>query len=234
MQSIPPSLRKALCDTILNCSPLEEISLRSLFISDEHLSLWERYLPGLEGLDYLARTEALIDFLVNRANRANENGLVLFLRAVRDDTHTEDGCYARLDSLANQVEATLHEQVGSGRYAEKARPDEKSMLLEDVQVTLRKNKEGWFLQAKNVSLRPLRKVTIFLHPGQALWVNKHKLSLGVMLPTAVSTPWPLTFSIKQLQSIIDREAYQLGIEVVYLPQPGSQTVRLQKLLDFLV
>lgn len=231
MKGIPPSLNEALRNVLVDCSPLEDVHLRALFVSDERLALWERHLPSLEGLNHLTRIEALIGYLINQANQANENGLVLFLRVLRDETDTREACYERLDRLADQVVVVLREQSETGSHTEKTRLDEKNLLLADVQVTLRQDKKGWFLQAQNISQRPLKKVTFFLHPGPALWVNKHKLSLGTLLPTDVSTSGPIIISIKQPQGSIEREAYQLGIEVVYLPQPGNQPLRLQKLLE---
>lgn len=233
MKGIPPLLYKVLRNAILDCSTLEDVHLHALFFNDGRLALWEKHLPGLEGLDRLARTEALINFLVNRVNWSNENGLVLFLRVLRDETDVGEACYDRLGKLADQVAVALQQQEETESSVIKMRQSEKSLLLADVKVILRQDKNGWFLQAQNVGQRQLKKVTIFLHPGQALWVNKHRFSLGTLLPTAVSTAGPLTISIKQSQGGIDKVAYQLGIEVVYLPQLGSQPIRLQKLLEIL-
>lgn len=228
MKGIPPSLHQALRNEIINCCPLEETLLRAWF-KDDRLALWESHLPGFEGLNRLARAEALIDFLVNRANRSEENGLVLFLRVLRDETDVGEACHERLDWLANQVVTNLQEQAVTEEL-----PEEKSLLLAEVKVTLWRERNGWFLQVQNVSQRSLKKVTIFLHSGQALWINKYRLSFGILLPTAVSTPVPLTISIKQPKCGKVREAYQLIIEAVYLPQSGGQPTRLQKSLEILV
>ena len=234
MKGIPPTLYKVLRSAILDCSTLEDVHLHALFVNDGRLALWEKHLPGFEGLNRLARAEALIDFLVNRVNWTNENGLVLFLHVLRDETDVGEACYDRLGKLAYQVAVALQQLEETKSSVKKTRQGEKSLLLADVKVMLRQDKDGWFLQAQNVGQRQLKKVTIFLHPGQALWVNKHRLSLGTLPPTAVSTAGPLSISLKQpLDSSMGKVAYQLGIEVVYLPQSGSQPIRLQKLLEIL-
>lgn len=238
VKGIPPSLYRMVRNVLVDCSSLTYTDLHALFTNDDddHLALWKNHLPSFEGLDPLTRAEILIDFLVNQANQADENGLVLFLHALRDDTDVteREACYERLHTVAKHVEAALREQERKELHdVEKTKLYEKSIFLADVKVTLRQKKDGWALQAQNIGQWSLKKLTIFLHPGRSLWVNKHKLSLGTLPPAALSAAIPLAISVKQPQSNIDKEAYQLSIEVLYLPQLGGHPIRLQESLEIL-
>lgn len=174
-------------------------------------------------------------YLFRQENEVGENGLACFLRVIRDETDPEDAWYLQLDALANQVVmAHVGEEAMTVSVANPPASDERRLLLGDLRVTLRRAQQEWTLQVQNGGERPLMRVTLYLHPGQALWVNKHQVRFGTLQPAAVSAPVPLMLSIKQPTSQVHKAAYPMGVEVVYLCPPNSRPQRLQKQIHIIV
>jgi hypothetical protein len=86
---------------LLDCAPLGERELRSLFV-DDRLSPWRNQLPSAENPQ--ARVESLIAFLHGKHNVLGENGLVLFLQVAAERLDETDACRGRLVAMAQQLQ----------------------------------------------------------------------------------------------------------------------------------
>ena len=97
MSDIPHEFNQQLVQVLLQCAPLgSDRELRTLF-SNALLAAWRDDLP--DSSNSRARAEALMAFLVSRANNNGENGLVLFLYVLHERMDPRDACQARLREL---------------------------------------------------------------------------------------------------------------------------------------
>lgn len=102
---IPPNLNKEIRQALLDCGPLDTpASLRAVFI-DNRISIWQNDLP--EANSKTERVDQVISFLYKKQNDAGENGLVLFMKVLRDGEDQKDACYHRLTALASRLEQEL-------------------------------------------------------------------------------------------------------------------------------
>jgi hypothetical protein len=86
---------------LLDCAPLVERELRSLFV-DDRLSPWRNQLPSADAAQ--ARAESLIAFLHGKHNVLGENALVLFLQVAAERLDETDACRGRLLAMAQQLQ----------------------------------------------------------------------------------------------------------------------------------
>jgi hypothetical protein len=99
--SISSAVHGQLRQVLLDCAPLGERELQSLFV-DDRLSPWRNHLPAADTTQ--ARVENLIAFLHNKHNVLGENGLVLFLQVIAERLDKADACRGRLLDIAQQLE----------------------------------------------------------------------------------------------------------------------------------
>lgn len=96
---LPPKILNQLRQLLPICGPFESNKrLRECF-TDDRIAHWRNQLPEAESIE--SRVDALIDFLFQRRNSGQENGLVLFLDYLRDRVSPEDSCHAQLVEVAN-------------------------------------------------------------------------------------------------------------------------------------
>lgn len=96
---LPPKILNQLRQLLPICGPFESNKrLRECF-TDGRIAHWRNQLPEAESIE--SRVDALIDFLFQRRNSGQENGLVLFLDYLKDKVSPEDSCHAQLVEVAN-------------------------------------------------------------------------------------------------------------------------------------
>jgi hypothetical protein len=222
MNGLPPDLYNEIREGIIDCCL--ESDFRHLFV-DARLALWRDHVPGFTGLSPLARAEALIHFLVRQATINDENGLVLFVTALSDRFDPEDSCHQQLKQLASQLTQTL--TATEAESLEPEIPVDSSLLLGNVKISLKAEKDHWLLQAQNIGQKGIKKAALYIRGSQTVWVNKDRIRLGTLAPQAISTATPIQISVKQPQNVGQNRTYQLGAEIVYQVQDNGRPVRLQ-------
>ncbi|MBN2005212.1 MAG: serine/threonine protein kinase [Anaerolineae bacterium] len=99
---IPFDLYNKLFDTLCVCAPVNsDRELRAIFI-DKRLCSWQHALPEAGSPE--SRIKVMISLLYNKRSATQENGLVLFLRVLKDQTDPSDDCHQRLANLAQELE----------------------------------------------------------------------------------------------------------------------------------
>jgi V8-like Glu-specific endopeptidase len=109
MAGIPDVLYSHLRETLLECGPFDnDRQLRAVF-ANALLTPWRNRLP--EETSPLNRVDAVIDFLLDKRRAETQtSALVLLLGVLRDRTDPQDECFARLNSLAEELAVAL--QIG--------------------------------------------------------------------------------------------------------------------------
>lgn len=102
MAGLSSSTRRQLNQVLLSCGPFDsDRALRAVFI-DERIRVWHNSVP--EAANRQGRVDLMISWLYERQNARGENGLVLFLQVLVDNTLPEDGCRQRLERVRMLVE----------------------------------------------------------------------------------------------------------------------------------
>lgn len=105
MTGIPPQLLREICEELLRCGPFDsDNELRHAFI-DARLNPWYKTIP--EAGSPAERVNAVVEFLCQRYNEQQENGLVLFLQVLSERINPIDVCHQRLIELAIELERTI-------------------------------------------------------------------------------------------------------------------------------
>lgn len=99
---IPPELNKRLFDVLKRCGPFKKHDVLCALFADARIAAWHDDVP--EADTPADRVRLTIDFLINKADSNGQNGLVLFLHVLRDQTNPNDDCYLSLRDLADQIE----------------------------------------------------------------------------------------------------------------------------------
>lgn len=100
-QGLPPAVYRRLHRSLLDCGPFDsDHMLRAAFV-DERIRMWRDALPQTNSRQ--TRVKAVIDFLYHRSNKSGENGLVLMLQTLRDQTEAEDACRKEMTELASLI-----------------------------------------------------------------------------------------------------------------------------------
>lgn len=95
---IPSDIFQDLYATLLHCGPFaSDATLRNVFV-DARIMHWRDQLP--QATNQEERIRAVIDYLHDRYNTADENALVLLLEVLRDNTNASDVCHEELADTA--------------------------------------------------------------------------------------------------------------------------------------
>lgn len=105
MTGIPPFLLQELRAVLLQMDVFGSNSrLRPLFL-DQRIALWRDLIP--EGANRRERVDVVIDFLIERWNLAGENGLVLFLQVLQDQTDPRDSRWHKIAQLISKLKQAV-------------------------------------------------------------------------------------------------------------------------------
>lgn len=103
--SISNDLYTRLQSTLLRCGPFHsDRELRAMF-ADARISLWRNQLPETD--TPTGRVRTIIDLLRDKRSAAQENGLVLLLQVLADQTAPDDACHRDLATLAEALESGI-------------------------------------------------------------------------------------------------------------------------------
>lgn len=98
MNSLTTETLNQLREVLGDCAPFDDpAALRALFV-DGRIAHWRGQLP--EGDSSAGRLTTTLDFLLQRQDKHGQNGLLLFLQVLGNNTHANDGCQPRLGRLA--------------------------------------------------------------------------------------------------------------------------------------
>lgn len=108
--SISPDLYAQLQSALLRCGPFHsDRELRAMF-ADARISLWREQLPEVD--NSAGRVRAVIDLLRDKRNTAQQNGLVLLLQVLADQSTPEDTCHHDLTTLAEALASSVADSDG--------------------------------------------------------------------------------------------------------------------------
>lgn len=221
MTGISPDLYSQTREVI--AASISEHQLRYLFTVDPRLTLWADHIPSSQGLSNLEQAEALIGFLLEQANHRNENGLLLLLKVLGDNIDQADMLHHNLKQLSARLESFLT-TIESVQQSSSPHLNQYTLCLGELRITLWSGNYDWMLQAENVGETAVNKATIYLHPGQKIWVNQNRIRLGTLLPQTKSQPITLQISI---ESNTTKPGCQLGLELIYKSLATKQPMRYQ-------
>jgi hypothetical protein len=98
---------------------VNDYELRAVF-SDGRISPWRNWLP--QAPNPAARVEAVIDVLVQKQDRNNQNALVMLLRVLADRVDERDRCHQELVGMAEALERELATQQPQEAGLARTRP----------------------------------------------------------------------------------------------------------------
>ena len=105
MRAISVDLNQRLRRNLLECGPFAAHSTLQSVFSDARINLWRHWLP--QASTAVERVEATIDFLSDKYDDKQQNGLALFLKVLSERLDERDSCYVRLMALADEVAREL-------------------------------------------------------------------------------------------------------------------------------
>jgi hypothetical protein len=109
MEGIPPDLNRRLHATLLKFGDFDENrTMRALFC-DTRIVPWRDEIQGADSSR--ERVNLLIGFLSGNYNSKEENALILFLRVLIDQTHSDNALYGQLLELADALEIYADEDL---------------------------------------------------------------------------------------------------------------------------
>lgn len=105
MIGIEPTFYKQLHAVLLRCPQFESHSnLKAIFV-DRRIALWAALIPEADNLS--ERVQTVIETFSQKTNGTGQNGLLLLLHVLQDNTHPQSGLHREL----NQLITTLPSQV---------------------------------------------------------------------------------------------------------------------------
>jgi len=134
MTGIEPDLYNRLQETLLNCGSFEsDHKLKAIFV-DGRIVPWADQVPETSNVQ--TRIQETITWLSGQARQdTNENGLVLLLRVLSDQKHSDDKCHHDLVKLANELEI-MYKAHGNLRQVllTQIRGEDFSLRLVDISI----------------------------------------------------------------------------------------------------
>ena len=116
---LPYPLLKQIQSVFDECGPFDsDRALQAVFV-DDRLEPWRGMLP--QAPNKKARITFAIDFLSNRYHSDGRSALLLFVEALRHQTHEEDRCHQQLQNLEEALASHLEDDAGDGS-TESSRP----------------------------------------------------------------------------------------------------------------
>lgn len=177
---LPIEIINELHELLPSCGPFESNeSLRHCFI-DDRIAHWRNDVRETGSVK--ERVEALIDFLFQRRNSGQENGLVLFLDYLRDRVSPEDGCHAQLIEVANLLRKLAVPKVAEIVLADERAPYRGLLPFKDPNFFFGRSRE-----IKNLQER-LEK-TPFIAVVGASGSGKSSLVYAGLLPEMAKRGW---------------------------------------------
>lgn len=105
MTTLEPNLYRQLQEILLRCDVMQSHrSLTAIFV-DSRLTPWRNHLP--EANSVFERVQTVIETFIDKTNAAGENGLLLLLQVLQDNTPTGDQLHHELGQLVKDVQQTM-------------------------------------------------------------------------------------------------------------------------------
>lgn len=225
IDGLPTKLNVDIRTVIRDCSSLKTDDIEEFFVRFQ--LPFRDMLPDFEGKKRIERIEALVSFLL-RNSSGGENGLVLFLGALKTEHEAEDGCFDAIQAVIDQTMRFIEDQPPLPPPP----PPLPVFVFEfgDLRLTLFKVESGWEFEVKNVSDLLLRKVSFKFTGSDTVWVNRSREKFGDMAAGDASLRRALGITVNQSDEHDNRE---LIVEAAYLRPDEKKAERVKQTISFL-